>query len=201
MAQKKQVRTKTDQSTTKTKPASKVKKKISQSTKTKTLSPKDEAFAKEYARNGRNGRQAMLVADPSLKPKTAAVYASDKLKNVEVLSLVEEEERTLKQALLDAGVGPTKIATRVNTLLDAEKTIYRNNIKTGKIEEVGTEPHYDAIDKGLKHATAIFGVVNPEVRTGNQVYNFFINPDLRKKVDDVEAEIKQSLFEALPKDD
>lgn len=142
----------------------------------------------------------MLEVDPTLTPKTAAVYASDTLKKVEVVALVEETELSLKEALINAGVTPVKIADKVNTLLDAEKKIYRNNMKTGQIEEVGSEPHYEAIDKGLKHATAIHGVMDFGSAPSLNTYNFFINPVTRKKIEEVEDDIKQSLFEALPKD-
>lgn len=195
--QKNTVRTKTDQSTKKAKPKSQVKKLSLAAQKAK---PRDLEFAQAYAKNGRNGRAAMLEVDPTLTPKTAAVYASDTLKKVEVVALVEETELSLKEALINAGVTPTKIADKVNTLLEAEKKIFRNNLKTGQIEEVGSEPHYEAIDKGLKHATAIHGVQDFGSAPSLNTYNFFINPVTRKKIEEVEDDIKQSLFEALPKD-
>lgn len=151
-------------------------------------------------KNNENGRKAMLEVLPHLTPQSASTKASELLRNPDVQEVIAYEEETLKEALITAGVTPKKIAEKVNVLLDAEKIVYKNNMKTGKIEEVGSEPNYDAIDKGLKHATAIHGVKDLGSPPSTNTYNFFINPTLRKKVDDVEAEIKQSLFEALPDD-
>lgn len=188
-----------NQTIKKAKPKSQVKKKLSPAAQ--KLKPTELAFAKEYAANGRNGTKALLAVRPELTPKRARVKASSMIStNPDIVEVVQEEEISLKEALLQQGITPSKIATKVNVLLDAEKKIYRNNMKTGKIEEVGSEPHHEAIDKGLKHATAIFGVIDPGSSPSLNTYNFFINPVTRKKIEEVEDDIKQSLFEALPKD-
>lgn len=198
MAQKKQVLPKKDKTIKKTKQQSQSKK-LSQAAQ--KLKPTELKFAKTYATNGNKGKAAVKEVYPQLTDRSAAVRSSDLLRKPEIIEVIQEEEKSLKEALLDAGITPNKIANKVNVLLDAEKKIYRNNMKTGKIEEVGTEPHHEAIDKGLKHATAIFGVADPAMKPSGNTYNFFINPELRKKVDVVEEEIKQSLYESLPKDE
>lgn len=122
---------------------------------------------------------------------------SDLTKDPETQEIITREVQSLKDALIDQGVTPELIAEKVDLLLNAKKKIYRNNMKTGKIEEVGEEPHYDAMDKGLKHAKEIYGVKSGDDQTvprPNVVYNFFLNKDLKKKVEVVEGEIKETLL-------
>ena len=107
------------------------------------------------------------------------------------------QEIGLKEALVQQGINPQKIAEKVNVLLNAESVKYKNNVTTGKIEEVGREPDFNAIDKGLKHATAIYGIV-PDAPKGNTTYNFILNPTFREKVQPLEEELKKQFKNARP---
>ena len=89
------------------------------------------------------------------------------------------KEVGLKTALTNAGVTPDKIAKKVNVLLDAKK---------------GEEDDYTAIDKGLKHATAIHGIEQGQEKSGKgNIYNFFINSEAQTRIREAEEDIKELL--------
>lgn len=163
---------------------------------------KNQEFAKEYVKNGGNAKKAAEVVFPALTENSARVRGSDLLTDPDVQETVVREVQSLKDALVEHGITPEVIAQKVDVLLSATKKVYRNNMKTGKIELVGEEPNHDAIDKGLKHAKEIYGVKTgddiPDNRP-NVVYNFFLNKDLKKKVEVVEGEIKQTLLDNVGK--
>ena len=163
---------------------------------------KKEQFAKTYVKNGGNAKQAALEVFPDITPDSAKVKGSRLLTDPNVQEVVAREVQSLKDALVEQGITPELIAEKVDVLLSATKKVYRNNMKTGKIELVGEEPNHDAIDKGLKHAKEIYGVKTgddiPDNRP-NVVYNFFLNKDLKKKVEVVEGEIKQTLLNNVGK--
>lgn len=86
----------------------------------------------------------------------------------------------LRQALVDEGINPKKIAEKINVLLEA-------NDKEGNKD-------YTAIDKGLKHATAIYGITEepPKNPSGN-TYNFIFSKEVQSEVQAIETRIKQML--------
>jgi len=92
------------------------------------------------------------------------------------------EELGLKKALLTQGINPQKIAKKIDVLLEA-------------VDSSGADD-YTAIDKGLKHATAIFGIIPdaPPTQTKN-TYNFIFSPDVQQKIKTMEAEIKSFLIQ------
>ena len=93
------------------------------------------------------------------------------------------QEIGLKEALVQQGINPHKIAEKVNVLLNA-------------VDREGLED-YTAIDKGLKHATAIYGITQ-DVPKGNTTYNFILNPTFREKVQPLEEELKKQFRNAKP---
>lgn len=99
----------------------------------------------------------------------------------------------LQKALQKAGINPEKIAEKIGVLLDAHKVIYKNNNATGEVEEVGKEIDFTAVDKGLKHATNIYGVLGEKDKPNTVVYNFFNNPTIQAQVKAFEDKVKEEL--------
>lgn len=105
------------------------------------------------------------------------------------------EETGLKAALIRQGITPDKISERINVLLHAKKSIQKFSHETGETELIGEQDDYQAIDKGLSHATKIYGILDetPKSPTGN-TYNFIFSEDIRNKVNAIDAEIKEALI-------
>lgn len=145
------------------------------------LTRKQRVFVDEYVKTG-NGTEAAKKAydvDPNAKSNVAAAIASEILTYPNVVEGVEVAQQSLKKALIEGGITPKVIATKVKVLLDAQDRLG------------GTD--YTAVDKGLKHATNIFGVEDVSQPKSVNMYNFFFNKELRQKVDVVEDEIKLAL--------
>ena len=60
-------------------------------------------------------------------------------------------------------------------------------------DEKGQED-YTAIDKGLKHATSIYGVVDPQKSEGGNTYNFLFSPETQADIKALEDKIKARLL-------
>lgn len=98
-------------------------------------------------------------------------------------------ETGLREALVEQGINPTKIAEKINVLLDAT---------TGENEK----PDVNAIDKGLKHATAIYGIVDDKPKnTGGNTYNFIFSDETKAEVKKIEDVIKAKLIQQNVKED
>lgn len=106
-------------------------------------------------------------------------------------------ESGLKQALIAQGIDAKKIAQKIDVLLNAKEQVFKNNNTTGKIELVGEKDDYTAIDKGLKHATAIHGVIH-EVPKENTIYNFILNPTFQQQIKPLEELLKQQFKNVQP---
>lgn len=85
----------------------------------------------------------------------------------------------LKEALIKQGINPEKIAEKINILLEATDD---------------SKPDYTAIDKGLKHATAIYGITDAPKPSQANTYNFIFNPEVQKGVREIEEKIKTLLI-------
>lgn len=109
----------------------------------------------------------------------------------------------LKEALLQEGINPKKIAEKINVLLEATKQVYKNNNESGEIELVGESPDYQAIDKGISHASKIYGIVNDsdKPKQGGNTYNFIFSEEVQGKVKAIETEIKKMLIKPNVKED
>ncbi len=165
------------------------------------LSRKEKIFVDEFARTG-NGTQSALKAYEikSDNPENVAgVIALENLRKPKIAKAVEVVQSTLKSALINQGVTPEKVALKVDELLDAQSPIYKNNNATKMVELVGYAPDYNAVDKGLKHATNIFGIEDLSQPKSLNMYNFFFKPELRKEVSDVEEKIKLALIQDAQK--
>lgn len=105
-------------------------------------------------------------------------------------------ETGLKNALIAKGITPEKIAEKIDVLLEAKKPIYEE--VDGEMQHVGDEVDFTAVDKGLKHATAIYGVLGdakPPVTV--QTYNFIFSPEVQAEVREMEAKIKARLVKPI----
>jgi len=94
-------------------------------------------------------------------------------------------ESGLKEALIAQGINPHKIANKINVLLEAT-------------DKLGLDD-YNAIDKGLKHATAIYGVIQDKPTGNNTTYNFLFSESVREKVKIIDADIKNLLTQHVQK--
>lgn len=176
---------------------------MSQPQKKKKLTPKEETFVKTYVvtQNGTKSALAAYDIQGERPLKIASAIATEKLSKPVIQEAIAETEISLKRALIDNGVTPEKIALKVNQLLEAETPIYKNNNATKMVELVGYSPDFGAIDKGLKHATNIYGVIDLEKpKIMNTYNNFFFNEELREKVRSVEEDIKQALLKNVEGD-
>lgn len=159
------------------------------------LTKKQKGFVEDFVVTG-NGTQSVLKNYDTKSPKVASVMAVENLAKPSVVTAIEIGQETLRSALIAKGITPTKIAEKIEVLLEASEPIYKNNNATGEIEHVGDKTDFTAVDKGLKHATAIYGVGDPEAPkspTGN-TYNFLFSAETQKEVKEIEARIKERLI-------
>ncbi len=142
------------------------------------LSKKQLGFVKDYVLTGNGQEAAMNNYDIGGKDpeNTARSIASENLTKPNVMLAVEIKKETLKSALEKQGITPEKIAIKVDKLLDSE------------------DPN--AIDKGLKHATSIYGVIDPqESNKGGNTYNFIFSKEVQEDVKEIESRIKAKLLQ------
>lgn len=154
------------------------------------LTRKQKIFVNEYILT-ENGTQSALKAydiEGKNPDKTASVIAVENLGKPSIINAIEVKRKSLKQALLDKGINEDYLAEKVNVLLNA-------------IDEKGNED-YTAIDKGLKHATNIYGIEDPfEKGKVNNTYNFLFTKEVKDEVNQIESIIKSKLTQRNVKDD
>lgn len=93
-------------------------------------------------------------------------------------------ETEMVRALRKQGINPKKIASKIDVLLEAKKKNMEGDLETD----------FTAVDKGLKHATTIYGLVEEKPATGNKnTYNFIFSPEVQTKVRDINEDIKKLL--------
>ena len=118
------------------------------------LTKQDQAFIKEVIETG-NATEAVIKAyNPKPKTRNAAgVKAYDKLRNPKIINAI--------QSIADSI--PEKKLVEVHLEgLQAGKHIYKNNVTTGEIEEVGFEEDYAVRHKYLDSAYKLKGSYSPE---------------------------------------
>lgn len=89
----------------------------------------------------------------------------------------------LKEALLSQGIDANKIAEKIKVLMNA-------------VDREGLQD-YSAIDKGIKHATAIYGI-DTEKPQSNTTYNFILNPSFQQQIKPLEEALKQQFRNVRP---
>lgn len=121
-----------------------------------------------------NGTQAVMNNYNVKDNIVAKSIASENLTKPYIAEAIEIQRKSLKQALIDRGINEDKIALKIDELLDNE------------------DPN--AIDKGLKHATNIYGVdTEPEKPKGN-TYNFIFSEKVQSEIRKTEEMIKAQLI-------
>ena len=143
------------------------------------LTKKQRGFVEDYVNTG-NGTQAALKnydIESSKPEKVASVIAVENLAKPSVALAVEIKQETLRSALEKQGVTPQKIAQKIDGLLEHK------------------DPN--AIDKGLKHATNIYGIedLNEKPKSITN-YNFLFSPETQAEIKEIEDKIKQRLINA-----
>lgn len=139
------------------------------------LKPNERRFAKGYVKNDFNGSKTAKEVYGIQNDGYARVKASELLTKPNLIEAVVAEAETLKSALEKQGVNPTKIALKIDELLNNK------------------DPN--AIDKGLKHAKDIYGVVEQgDKPKGNITYNFIQNTAIQADIKQIEEAIKAKLL-------
>lgn len=141
-----------------------------------------QGFVKDFVVD-ENGTQAALKnydIEGENKENIAASIAKENLTKPQIIEAINSERKSLKQALLDKGITEDYLADKVNVLLSAKD---RNG-----------DTDFTAVDKGLKHATNIYGVVDPNDKPAQTTYNFIFNPEVQQQVQVINATIKAQLL-------
>ncbi len=116
------------------------------------LTKKQKEFVKEYAKTGNGTKSALKVYDTN-DESTASSIAHENLRKPEIQQALQTiadkiPDELLEEVHLDG--------------LKAGKTIYKNNVSTGEIEEVGYEADYATRHKYLDTAYKLKGVYAPD---------------------------------------
>lgn len=148
--------------------------------KKQKLTKKQRGFVNDYV-DTENGTQAVMKNYNVKDNIVAKSVASENLAKPYIMEAIEVKRRSLKEALIARGITEDYLASKVDVLLSATDL-------TGKSD-------YTAIDKGLKHATSIYGIDQdkPKQETGN-TYNFIFSPDVQSEVREIEEKIKAKLL-------
>lgn len=162
------------------------------------LTKKQRVFVANYAET-ENGTKSALAAYDTKDPIVAKSIATENLTKPPIINAIEDKRKSLRQALIDKGIDEDKIAEKIDVLLNAEEKVFRNNVSTGEIEEIGTKTDFTAVDKGLKHATAIFGIVPEGNKTpSNVTYNFLFSKETQESIAIINKTIKEKLINVQP---
>lgn len=153
---------------------------IIQQKKLPKLTKKQRGFVKDYVES-ENGTQSVLKNYGVKNAKVASVVAVENLAKPSIIQAIEVKRKSLKEALIARGITEDYLAEKVDVLLTA-------------VDKDGVED-YTAIDKGLKHATSIYGVIDPtEKRQEGNTYNFLFSPEVKSEVKEIENRIKAQLI-------
>lgn len=138
------------------------------------LTKKQKGFVDDFVLT-ENGTQSALKNYDTTDYKTASVIASENLDKPSIQVAIEETKKSLKNALIEQGITPQKIAKKINYLLESDD--------------------FGAVDKGLKHSTNIYGVedLNDKPKQGGNTYNFIFSQEVQDRIKVVDNEIKDLL--------
>lgn len=153
------------------------------------LTKKQRGFVEDYIET-ENGTQSALKNYDTTDYKTASVIAAENLDKPSIQVAIEVKRKSLKQALIDKGITEDYLAEKVEVLLTASK---ETKDADGNVK---TEIDYTAVDKGLKHATSIYGVIDPDdkPKQTNTTYNFIFSDEVQDKVKMINESIKSQLI-------
>ena len=142
------------------------------------LTKKRKGFVKDFIET-ENATEA-VVRNYDVKNRVVAkTVGSELLTFPNVIEAIEVKRKSLKEALIDKGITEDYLASKVNILLNG-------------VNEKGVAD-YTAIDKGLKHATSIYGVESLEIPKEN-VYNFFFEPKFQQNIKNYDQNLKEQIL-------
>ena len=147
----------------------------------KKLTEKQKLFIAEYIKTG-NGVQSALKVYNTDSYINAGHIATDNLSKPAIRDEIGIIQTTLKQALIDKGITPEKIASKIDELLEAKG-----------------DDRYTIIDKGLKHATNIYGITDDPSKDKDKqsnTYNFIFSPENQADIKAIEERIKARLVQS-----
>ena len=146
------------------------------------LTKKQRGFVNDYVET-ENGTQSVMnhYDIESNKPeKVASVIATENLAKPIIIEAIENKRKTLREALIDEGITEKKIAQKVNVLLEAK--------------DLEGNTDFNAVDKGLKHASNFYGVENNEDKPKiSNTYNFLFSAETQAEIKQIEDRIKSQL--------
>lgn len=138
------------------------------------LTKKQKGFVDDYVISG-NASESIKKNYNVTTDLTARTMGSENITKPNVALAIEIKQTSLREALINQGVTPEKIAKKVDSLLESKD--------------------HNAVDKGLKHATTIYGVAdesnNPKQ---TNTYNFIFSPENQKDIKEIEERIKERLI-------
>lgn len=144
------------------------------------LTKKQRGFVNDYVET-ENGTQSVLKnynlgsLGSERKIDVAKSIASENLSKPYIYEAIEVKRKSLKQALIDQGITEDYLAKKVDKLL--------------------TSDDESSIDKGLKHATSIYGIQSDDDRPKvNNTYNFLFSEETKAEVKQIEEKIKARLM-------
>ena len=144
------------------------------------LTKKQRGFVKDYVKD-ENGTKAAINNYNVKDESVAASISTENLRKPYIAEAIEKKRKSLKEALIDEGIDEKKIAQTIKVLIDAR-------------DEKGNKD-FTAIDKGLKHATNIYGVEDPEKPKSQNTYNFIFNEATQKDIQELNEKIKIRLIQ------
>ncbi len=145
------------------------------------LTKQDDVFVERVIETG-NLTKSVQEGYGIEDPRYAAVKGQRLIRKDNIIEAIEVKRKSLRQALIDKGITEDYLAEKVQTLL------------TGVDKEGNSD--YTAIDKGLKHATSIYGVEDPDSKPkGQNTYNFIFNKETQADIKEIENKIKARLIQ------
>ena len=152
----------------------------------KGLTRKQKGFVKDYVRTG-IGVTSVLNNYDKMKYNTANAVAVENLQKPSIIEAIAVEQKTLADRI------PDDLIERVHLEgLNAGRTIYKNNMSSGKVEEVGYEPDYSARHKYLDSAYKLKGSYAAEKSMALNVNVGLDNTD-NSQLDSLREEFEQKL--------
>jgi len=146
--------------------------------KPRKLTKKQRGFVNDYVLE-ENGTKAVLNNYNAKDNIVAKSIATENLTKPYIIEAIEVKRKSLRQALIDKGITEDYLADKVNVLLNA-------------VDEKG-KTDFTAVDKGLKHATNIYGIEDDEnPNKDKNIYNFFLSKDT-EEIKELEEKIKNKL--------
>ncbi len=143
-------------------------------TKETKLKPKEREFVERLPHNNFNGTKTVKQVFKTKNDGYARFKAHELITKPNVKKALEVKVQTLKEALIAKGITPERIADRIDLLLDSDE--------------------YQAVDKGLTHATKIYGVEDLQHPQSGNTYNILFASETQAEIKAFESKLKAKLL-------